>query len=642
MKLIFTIFLTLVIFFNFGYTQDTKSLKSNGDREFKLEHYRKALPFFEQIIQADPKDADAVFKAGVCYLYRYSKEKALESLLKANAMDPNVDKHMAYWLGRAYHQNYQFDKALENYNTYKSAYGKYDERRLEVEKYIRQTEFSKKMVANPKDFLVANLGSTINTMYSEHSPVSSYNDSMLLFTSRRNNSTGAGVEDLDGEYFEDIYQSAKGGDGNWSKPETIHLNTSGHDASVQLFDHDKKLLLYKFTHGGDIYYTEKNGSGWNEPQKFANINTPDFEADAFITEDGNTAYFVTNHYKKKGDLDIYYMTKDAQGVWSKPQDLKGNINTNEDEDGPFLTKDGKTLYFSSRGHDNMGGYDIFKSTRDSSGNWSEPINMGHPINTPDDDVYYFVESDGYRGYLSSYREGGFGEKDIYEIIPIPYLVIKGDVISENTGKKVDNVRLIFTPQRKTSKSLIDLNSADGSYQSKIQSYDTYHVSIIKGADTLHKDIYQVPLIKKEGEVISKNFVVPYHEVVKVDTTIAKVDTTTKVKATPVLVAQNIYFDVNKYDLRSDAKVELDNLVKLMKENPTVKVEILGFTDTDGDDKLNQILSDNRAKKAYKYISSKGIKNSRLSYKGMGESNVNPNDTPENKQKNRRDEFKITQ
>jgi outer membrane protein OmpA-like peptidoglycan-associated protein len=639
MKKIFTIFLALIIFSVIGYSQDTKSLKSNGDRDFKLEHYRKALPFFEQVIQADPNDADAIFKAGVCYLHKYSKEKGLEYLLKANSLNPNVDKHMAYWLGRAYHQNYQFDKALENYHLYKSAYGKYDERRLEVEKYIRQTEFAAKMVKDPKDFLVENLGSTINTMYSEHSPVSSSNDSLLLFTSRRDNSAGGGVEDLDGEYFEDIYQSRKGRDGKWSKPETIHLNTSGHDASVQLFDNDKKLLIYKFTHGGDIYYTEKNGTGWNDPQKFANINTQDFEADAFISADGNFAYFVTNHYKKKGDLDIYFITKDAQGVWSKPKDLKGNINTNEDEDGPFLTRDGKTLYFSSRGHDNMGGFDIFKSTMDSSGGWSEPVNMGHPINTPDDDVYYYVESDGYRGYLSSYREGGYGEKDIYEIIPIPYVVIKGDVISENNRKKVENVRIVFSPQRKNSKSLIDLNSANGSYESRIQSYDSYNVSIIKGTDTLHKEVYQIPLKKKEGEVIVKDFIVPFKEIVKVDT-LPKVDTTAIVKAIPDLEAQNIYFDVNKYDLRADAKAELDKLVKLMKENPMIKVEILGYTDTDGDDKLNMILSQNRAMKAYKYLSSQGVKASRLSYKGMGESNVNSNDTPEGKQKNRRDEFKI--
>jgi outer membrane protein OmpA-like peptidoglycan-associated protein len=639
MNIIINVLFALIIFCGSAYAQGTKSLKNNGDRLYKLEHYRKALPFYEQVIQADPNDVDAIFKAGVCYLHKYSKEKALESLIKANSMDPNVDKHMTYWLGRAYHQNYQFEKALENYNAYKSDYGRYDERRLEVEKYIRQTEFAKRMVASPKNYLVQNLGSTINTMYSEHSPVSSHHDSLLLFTSRRDGATGGG-EDLDGEYFEDIFQSTKGNDGKWTKPETIHLNTSGHDASVQLFDNDNKLLLYKFTHGGDIYYTEKNESRWDEPKKFANINTPDFESDAFISADGNTAFFVTNHYKKKGDLDIYFITKDAQGIWSKPKDLKGNINTNEDEDGPFLTKDGKTLFFSSRGHDNMGGFDIFKSTMDASGNWSEPENLGHPINTPDDDVYYYVQNDGYRGYLSSYRAGGLGEKDIYEIIPIPYVTIKGDVVSQNANKKVENVRIMFAPQRKNAKNFIDINAGSGSYESKIQSYDSYNIVIMKEADTLHKEIYEVPLKKNEGEVIVKNFIVPFKEPAKIDT--VQIDTvkTDAINTTPVLVAENIYFDVNKFNLRADAKAELDKLVKLMKENPKLKLEILGFTDTDGNDELNLILSQNRASTAFKYLSSKGIKASRLAYKGMGESNTNSNATPEDKQKNRRVEFKI--
>ncbi|MFL5730821.1 MAG: tetratricopeptide repeat protein, partial [Cytophagaceae bacterium] len=168
MKILYRLFLALIIFSVSSHAQDTKSLKSNGDRLFKLEHYRKALPFFEQIIQSNPEDADALFKAGVCYLHKYSKEKALANLLKASSINSKVDKHITYWLGRAYHQNYDFDKALENYNNYKSGYSKYDERRLEVEKYIRQTEFAKKMMSDPKEYLVQNLGPTINTIYSEH------------------------------------------------------------------------------------------------------------------------------------------------------------------------------------------------------------------------------------------------------------------------------------------------------------------------------------------------------------------------------------------------------------------------------------------------------------------------------------------
>jgi outer membrane protein OmpA-like peptidoglycan-associated protein len=630
--LIRILFISIIVSVN-TFAQDAKVLKSKGDKLYKLEHYRKALPFFEQVIISDPKDADAIFKAGVCYLHKYSKEKALELILKAYGMDSSVNKYINYWLGRAYHQNYEFDKAIENYNLYKKRFPKSDERRSNVEKYMKQTLVAKKYIADPKDVLVINLGPVINTIYSEHSPVSSSNDSSLLFTSRRDNVTG-GMEDLDGEYFEDIFKTNKASDGTWSKPASIQLNTSGHDASVQLFENDSKLLLYKFTRGGDIYYTEKDGDKWKDPQKFADINTPDFEADAFISKDGKTAFFVTNHYKKKGDLDIYYVTKTDKGDWGKPKELLGNINTIEDEDGPVLSPDGKTLYFSSRGHENMGGFDIFKSTLDSStGFWSNPVNLGHPVNTPDDDVYYYMQSNGYKGYMSSYREGGYGEKDIYEIIPVKPVIVKGLVISENTGKPLENSQIIFLPLKKSLKKLNSSNITSGNYESSVQSNDSYQMTVIKDGDTLYKEELTIPLAYKEGTVIVKNLRVRTKE----PFTVVKEPEVIR----PVLKVSNIYFDVSKYELKPEAKIELNRLVKIMKENPESKVEIEGYTDDTDKDEVNNILSKNRAITAHDYLILKGIEASRLSYKAYGESvPLVSNETEEGRKMNRRVEFKI--
>jgi outer membrane protein OmpA-like peptidoglycan-associated protein len=633
MKVLIRVFFICIIVSINALAQDTKALKNRGDKLYKLEHYRKALPFFEQVIASDPKDADATFKAGVCYLHKYSKEKALELILKSYGMDSSVNKYINYWLGRAYHQNYQFDKAIENYNIYKKRFPKSDERRSNVEKYMRQTLVAKKYIGDPKDVLVINLGPVINTIYSEHSPVSSSNDSTLLFTSRRDNVTG-GMEDLDGEYFEDIFKTSKAADGTWSKPASIQLNTNGHDASVQLFDNDSKLLLYRFTHGGDIYYTEKDGEKWKDPQKFSDINTADFEADAFISKDGKTAFFVTNHYKKKGDLDIYYVSKMDNGNWGRPKELKGNINTSEDEDGPILSPDGKTLYFSSRGHENMGGFDIFKSTLDSStGVWSDPVNLGHPVNTPDDDVYFYMQSDGIKGYFSSYREGGFGEKDIYEIIPIKPVTLQGTITSLNTGKPLENAQIVFLPSKKSAKKINSSNVAGGKFQGMAKSYDTYQLAVIKDGDTLHKEELAIPLYYKDGVTIEKNFSVRTKEPFVV------VKEPEKVR--PILKVSNIYFDVNKYDLKPEAKAELDKLVQIMKENPESKVEIQGYTDNTDEDKVNKVLSENRARKAHDYLAKQGIEASRLSYVAFGESAPSAsNDTEEGRSKNRRVEFKI--
>ncbi|MFN6943683.1 MAG: OmpA family protein [Cytophagaceae bacterium] len=545
------------------YAQDNvNSLMKRGNKLFKLEQYRKALPFYEKVLEQKPGHADATFKAGVCYLHRYSKEKALEYILKARELDSNVNKFYLFWLGRAYHSNYEFDKALEAYTEYQNSLKRTDQRNKEVEKFIRQVNNAKEFVRTPQNFIVKNLGPVINTSFSEHSPVVSENDSILYFTSRRE--TPQGKEDYDGEFFEDVYKTIKQADGSWSKPEPITLNTSGHDASIQLYDNDSKMLLYRQAKGGDIYYTEKVGEQWLEPVKFANINTRDFEADAFITEDGKTAYFATNHYKQKGDLDIYVIHLDDDGNWSKPKELGGVINSNEDEDAPFITPDGNTLYFSSRGHKSMGGFDVFKSTKDEKGNWTEPVNMGHPINTPDDDVYFYFSGVKNKSYMASYREGGYGEKDIYEILPISKVIVKGNVVEDQSEKEIDNVSLKFTSLKKTTTPSSDESKANrGTYEVNIFSHNTYKVEIFENGTLISTQELEIPH-ETDEVVVAKDFVVPFKErgKIKEEDTFISIDYK--------YVFRNIKVEKNISILNEQ---ELDLVAAVMKKNPAMKLNL---------------------------------------------------------------------
>ncbi|MBX9852625.1 MAG: OmpA family protein [Cytophagaceae bacterium] len=639
-------FFALVFFITsvgLAFSQSPKSLFKEGHRLFKLEHYRKALPFLEKAIESEPNNAEAVFEAGVCYLHRYSKEKALEYILKAYTLDSNVSKYIHYWLGRAYHQNYQYDKAIQEYNIYKSNLKKSDQRRKDVEKHINQTNVARELTQDPENFRVFNLGPVINTLYSEHSPVTSKNDSLILFTSRRHDVTGA-KEDQDGEFFEDIYQSKKLPNGEWTAPEHIHLNTSGHDASIQLLENDTKLLLYREAKGGDIFITEKEPgtNNWKEPQKFADINTSDFEADAFITADGKTAYFATNHYKKVGDLDIYYITKNDDGTWSEPKELQGKINTSEDEDAPFVSADGKTLYFSSRGHKNMGGFDVFKSTKDSAtGNWSPPVNLGYPINTPDDDVYYYISHNGKKGYLSSYREGGYGEKDIYEIAPIPFVPC---TLKLNACRGKDRNPLSYSVRslKKTTKPIALSGKVENNkFTVRVLADNTYRIALYDGKDTVYAENFEVAFTEEENKTIEKNIEVPCPELPP-DTTIA--DTVVKdttIKPVADIVLNPVYFESGKADLGKDTKAQLDAISAALKKNPSVEIEISGHADAMGPDNLNQVLSEKRAGSTMNYLVSKGIKKDRLKTKGYGETRpMGDNETDEGRAKNRRVEFQI--
>jgi len=621
--------------------QDLKVLLHTGDKSLRNRHYRKALPLYNQVLKTDPENLDALYGAGICNLFRYSKESALQNFEKIYSKDSLYNKNLYYWLGRAYHQNYQFSDALKYYAMYKTKLTKWDSRQKEVDFYMDQVKRARDYVANPKDYLVKNMGPAINSSYSEHSPVTSLNDTVLLFTSRKDKLTGT-KEDFDGEPFEDIFVSNRSTGGQWSEPALMNLNTTGHDASIQLFDNDTKLFVYRYLKGGDIYVTEKVNGAWAAPTRFANINSRDFESDAFITPDGNTVFYATNHYKKTADLDIYFITKKGDGSWSKPKQLKGKINSLEDEDAPFITPDGKTMYFSSRGHNSMGGYDVFKSVMDENGKWSKPENLGYPINTPDDDVYYYRSSVSNRAYLSSYRDGGFGEKDIYEIIPVEYAEIKGLVLEEKTNKAIQSAAITFIPQEHSSKNAnanTAILNASGNFAAPLLSNNIYKVVITKGRDTLSVDTIAVPLFEDKGKEYRKNFYVPFSGN-PADTITVKKDTVVPVRIPPKKL-EVIYFATNSYDLGPASKGKLQGLVDFMNVNPGTFSVIYGFTDGSGSEQLNKDLSANRADAIREYLKSRGVDPNRIKTEAFGANKpVASNDTEEGKAKNRRVEVTI--
>ncbi|WP_460880509.1 tetratricopeptide repeat protein [Pontibacter rugosus] len=242
--------------------QSTRKLLRTGNKLFDKENYRAALPYYEQVLAADPDNAKALYYAGISYM-TFDKEKAAEYLYRAQEVKPNVDRDLEYWLGRVDHINYRFDRAVEHYQTYQKAIPKRNiGLKEEVAQLIQYSKNAKREVANPKDVFVKNLGGTVNTAYSEHSPVISSDYNYLLFTSRAENVTG-GQEARDGEFYEDIFETTRLGEDEWQQTRIVPgaLNSPGHDASIQLFDNDTKLLLYQSTNNGDIMVAERQPDG---------------------------------------------------------------------------------------------------------------------------------------------------------------------------------------------------------------------------------------------------------------------------------------------------------------------------------------------------------------------------------------------
>ena len=616
-----------------------KDLKT-GNKFFEQENYRAAIPFYEKVLAKDPNNAKALFNAGISYM-SYDKEKASDYIYKAQKLKPKVSKDVEYWLGRVDHLNYNFDEAVAHFQAYNATLKKTDQRKEELAQLIQHSKNAKVQFNSPKDIFVKNLGPTVNTQYSEHSPVISSDDKLLIYTSRGENVTGAtgAVSDkknksiaADGEYFEDIFEAKRLDDENWEKPRSLSgvLNGKGHDASTQLFDNDTKLLMYRNDNNGDIFVADKSGGDWTAPKPLdANINSKSYEGDAFISPDGLTLYFATGKYSEDGTLDLYYSTRVAGGDFGPAKSLGGNVNTKYDDDSPYLSKDGKTLYFSSRGHNTMGGYDIFKSEYDETARrWGPAQNMGYPINTPDDDSYYRLSPDGSYAYLSSYRIGGYGEKDIYTINYIKNANIVGKVFSSKDSTTViPGVELVFSGAQadKTALSFRDISKADGAYQVAVLSGRTYQVAVSKDGKNIETQEFPVPVSTNDSTTITKNFYVNY------------IDTTSN----NILASKNIYFDTDKYKLRPESITRLNEISQILTANAGINISIEGHCDSRNTDEYNMVLGQNRAEAAFNYLKKQGIAEARMTTVSYGERRpAAPNDSPENMQLNRRDEFKV--
>jgi outer membrane protein OmpA-like peptidoglycan-associated protein len=615
--------------------------------------YAEALPVFLNLFREEPKNMNLAFKIGICYQgTRRNRLEAIPYLSKAitsvsNIYNGSSHKEMnapiiAYkFLGDAYHINYQFDKAIETYEKFISvmAENKNTDKVsiAEANHGIEMCKTAKFLVANPINIKIQNLGGNVNSSWGDYSPVLSADQNTLFFTSRRPETTGS-QKDEDGNYMEDIYMSTKTNTG-WSKAVNIGqpINTEWHEATVGLSPDGQTILIYKDDMGdGNIYSTSLDGDKWSKPIKLnENINSKYWEPSAFISADGSKIYFASDRPGGYGGRDLYVSKREFDGDWEKAVNMGPVINTAYDEDAPFIHPDGITLSFSSNDHKSMGGFDIFSSFLLADDVWSEPVNVGYPINTTDDDIFYVISPDSKTAYFSSFREGGLGEKDNYMATfpdkkETPLTLMKGVIIDES-GNPAKNARITVT-DNETEKviGIYKANSKTGRFLFILTPGKNYNITYQADNHLFYSENMQIP---KESN---------YYE-------INRAVTLDPITVGSKIVLNNIFFDFDKSTLRPLSNVELKNLVTLMRSNPNLKVEISGHTDSKGNDAYNLKLSDDRARAVVNRLIENGVSSSRMKAKGYGETKpVAPNTKPdgsddaEGRQLNRRVELTITE
>lgn len=414
------------------FTQAEKELSvddiiKKAEGFFFNEDYYTAQIYYHQIEASYiPKLPRVQYCLGVCYINTGTNyEKAIEYIEASEEFvyDEGVEEDFHYYLGKAHHLNYSFIEAVNNYHKFIDLVSVREERVEEVNRLIRQCKNAELIMKNPVNVQIVNMGETINSKYSDYTPYISADESVLLFTSRRSSSTGGMLDEngrpdsISGQYFEDIYASIKLG-GEWKKPVGVGaaINTEGHDAVAGISPDGEEMYVYRSDSSlyGNLFKSVQGDYEWGQLKKLPSpINSRFWEGSISASSDGQTIYFASNRPDGYGGKDLYMINKLPDGSWAVPKNLGPSVNTPYDEDAPFFHEESSTLYFSSQGHYNMGGFDIFKSILKSDGEWQPAENIGYPINTTGDDISFVLSGNGKRGYYSARRDDGFGEQDIY-------------------------------------------------------------------------------------------------------------------------------------------------------------------------------------------------------------------------------------
>ena len=636
--------------------------KGNKNFRYGPAKYRAAREFYLKALNYNEKNAELNYKIGVCYLYSDDKFLAIKYLKRAFELNSTVTDDIHFQLARAYHMSLDFDNAIKEYTAYKSNVSekKLQKLNINIDKYLTECETGKTLVSQPQRIVIQDLGKLTNSEYDDYYPVVDSKEETMYFTSRRPGLKNTKRNYYDKKFSEDIYMVKKRGK-DWGIAQLLskRLTTKKSEAAVALSPNDSTLYIFTSKGNGNIYYSNLKNAKWSGLHAYRRINSRSRETSMCISSDGKKVFFVSDRDVDGaiGGKDIYMCEIDPWGKWTKPKNLGPPINTPDNEEGVSLSKDGKTLYFSSKGHPSMGGYDIFSSTLGDNGNWSNPVNLGYPINTPDDDLFFTMMGNGKVAYLSSNREQGVGGKDIYKVVflgaekelvmskentpfafelydtktmfrkPPEYFTVDSSIILQ--GKVLDSetktgilAKLQFIDSEKSTVVATLLSDTSGNYKTRLPEKKVYGVEITARGYLFFLDV--VDIKKATTDVVNKDFYLQ------------------KLEVGAKVVLKNIFFETGKATLKEESFQQLNTVVEFMKDNPTLKLEISGHTDNVGGLAYNMKLSENRAKAVVNYMVSQGIGTERLTFKGYGPKQpVAPNTTAAGKAQNRRVEFKIT-
>lgn len=636
-RIIATIALILLIIPSFAQGPlSTKSKKAialytEADNYRVRGQYAQAIGMLNEALEKDDEFVEAWYRLGLVYFSMRNLPEAISKYEKGLSLTTDIRKQKVFWydLGEAYLGTGEFEKSMK----YLSAFVNNEtQNRQKIDRatvLFKNAEFAQKNKNTNAKYNLRPLSDTVNCFVMQYFPALTADQQELIFTRR----AGDGPND-----DEDLVVSRKNTQGRWTKPVPISkvIDTPLNEGTCTISADGRKLIFTSCVGRDgigscDLYESRKIGSEWTEPKNLGpNVNSIAWESQPSLSADGRTLYFVSDRRAGMGRRDIWVSVMDDRGRWTKAVNAGKQVNSQFDEISPFIHVNNQTLYFASNGLPGFGGYDIFFVEKDSAG-WSQPRNMGAPINNYEDQFSLFITADGKKGYYSHEEnlESGASRSKIFEVdIPEESQVkyrsnyVKGIVRDKETKVPLSAVVELINIGNNTVESLVESDSVSGEYL----------IVLTQGAEYA---LY----VNKPGYLFkSLNF--NYSEVRQFEPIVIDIDLE-KAKEGSIAVLNNIFFDVDRYEIKPKSFPELQKLIRFLTASPRLRVEISGHTDNSGSPDHNRQLSEKRAQSVYDYLVQKGIDKNRLIPKGFGaDKPVASNSTPEGRQTNRRIEFKV--
>ena len=618
--------------------------------QYRLREHSRALEKLDRALKYDEDFIEAYILKGQIYEEQEDLTRAIDLYRKAIQIDVEFYPRILYNTAQLEFRTGDYREAKDLFVRYRDRDDTGPAEDARAEHYLASCDFALDQLDHPVSFSPQNLGANVNSPYDEYWPSISADGQTLVFTrlipredmdqmksrlARMDQRRRQFLESMMSTEQEDFFVSHRR-DTGWTRAVNLGspINTRMNEGAQSLSADGKTMYFSacnkKGGEGGcDIYISRFKDGQWTAPENPGPpVNTSHWESQPSISPDGRTLYFSSSRKGGKGKKDLWKSIRNADGSWQEPVNLGDSINTPGEEMAPFIHMDNKTLYFSSDGRIGMGGMDLFKSQMKSNNQWTQPVNLGYPINTHHDEFGLIVNAPGDRAFYASSQKQG-NNKDIYafklhsKARPVPSSYMRGRVYNEKTGQPLKaKFELIGLDSGKVIMEAYS-DSQSGEFLVSIPANNNYLLNVSRKHFLFYSDHFTLKGIHEIGEPFEKD--VPLKPV----------------EAGEVMVLRNVFFETDSFRLKEESMHELDKLHRFLNTNPGVRIEISGHTDSIGTRQYNQELSHKRARSVYRYLIGKGVDSQRLEYKGYGESRPTAtNQTPEGRARNRRTQIEI--